>query len=35
MKDINKRDKKTPKLCLVSSSGGHWEQLTEIKDISR
>ena len=31
MKDINKRDKKTPKLCLVSSSGGHWEQLQKLK----
>ncbi|MBS5937909.1 PssD/Cps14F family polysaccharide biosynthesis glycosyltransferase [Clostridium sp.] len=26
-----KEEKKTPKLCLVSSSGGHWEQLQKLK----
>ena len=26
-----KNKKKTPKLCLVSSSGGHWEQLQKLK----
>ena len=25
------KNKKTPKLCLVSSSGGHWEQLQKLK----
>ena len=27
------KDKKTPKLCLVSSSGGHWEQLQKLKPL--
>lgn len=26
--------KKTPKLCLVSSSGGHWEQLQKLKPLA-
>lgn len=25
--------KKTPKLCLVSSSGGHWEQLQKLQPL--
>lgn len=25
-----KKEKKVPKLCLVSSSGGHWEQLQKL-----
>ena len=28
---MKKKDKKVPKLCLVSSSGGHWEQLQKLK----
>jgi len=27
------KDKKTPKLCLVSSSGGHWEQLRKLQPL--
>ena len=26
-------DKRTPKLCLVSSSGGHWEQLQKLQPL--
>lgn len=26
-----KKEKRIPKLCLVSSSGGHWEQLQKLK----
>lgn len=26
--------RKTPKLCLVSSSGGHWEQLKKLKPLT-
>lgn len=28
-----KKRHKTPKLCLVSSSGGHWEQLQKLKPL--
>ena len=28
-----KRKRKTPKLCLVSSSGGHWEQLQKLQPL--
>lgn len=28
-----KRKNKTPKLCLVSSSGGHWEQLQKLQPL--
>ena len=31
MKSINKNENRIPKLCLVSSSGGHWEQLKKLK----
>ena len=31
MKKNNK--KKTPKICFVSSSGGHWEQLIKLKKL--
>lgn len=27
------RDNQIPKLCLVSSSGGHWEQLQKLKPL--
>ena len=27
------RKQKKPKLCLVSSSGGHWEQLQKLKPL--
>lgn len=27
------REKKCPKLCLVSSSGGHWEQLLKLQPL--
>ena len=36
MKNRNKKDKRetrTPKLCLVSSSGGHWEQLKKLQPL--
>ena len=34
MKKLNgKVDKKIPKLCLVSSSGGHWEQLQKLQPL--
>ena len=26
-------NQKTPKLCLVSSSGGHWEQLQKLQPL--
>ena len=26
--------KKTPKICFVSSSGGHWEQLQKLKPLA-
>ena len=26
-----KKEKRVPKLCLVSSSGGHWEQLRKLE----
>lgn len=28
-----RKNKRTPKLCLVSSSGGHWEQLTKLQPL--
>ena len=28
-----KKDKKIPKLCLVSSSGGHWEQIQKLQPL--
>ena len=28
-----KKKKSTPKLCLVSSSGGHWEQLQKLQPL--
>lgn len=28
-----KNKKKTPKLCMVSSSGGHWEQLQKLTPL--
>lgn len=30
---MKKNKKKTPKLCLVSSSGGHWEQLQKLQPL--
>ncbi len=34
MKKLNgKVDEKIPKLCLVSSSGGHWEQLQKLQPL--
>lgn len=27
------KKKKTPKICLISSSGGHWEQLLKLKPL--
>ncbi len=29
-----KMNKKVPKLCFVSSSGGHWEQLQKLKPLA-
>lgn len=26
--------KKNPKICFVSSSGGHWEQLQKLKPLA-
>lgn len=28
-----KKEKQVPKLCLVSSSGGHWEQLQKLQPL--
>ena len=28
-----KQERKVPKLCLVSSSGGHWEQLQKLQSL--
>ena len=30
---MSKRREKKPKLCLVSSSGGHWEQLQKLQPL--
>lgn len=30
---MNIKSKKNPKLCLVSSSGGHWEQLQKLQPL--
>lgn len=31
---IKMRDKRSPKICFVSSSGGHWEQLKKLKPLA-
>lgn len=33
MKRLSPQDKRTPKLCLISSSGGHWEQLQKLQPL--
>lgn len=30
---IHKKEKEKPTICLVSSSGGHWEQLQKLKPL--
>lgn len=30
---MRKNERKCPKLCLVSSSGGHWEQLKKLQPL--
>lgn len=34
MKNRKKKPLRSPKLCLVSSSGGHWEQLQKLKPLT-
>ncbi len=31
---MGKKDNKVPRLCFVSSSGGHWEQLQKLKPLA-
>lgn len=33
MEKLQRQTNKTPKLCLVSSSGGHWEQLKKLQPL--
>ena len=33
MERSSQKNKRTPKLCLVSSSGGHWEQLQKLQPL--
>lgn len=33
MTDKKKKHERKPRLCLVSSSGGHWEQLQKLKPL--
>lgn len=34
MKNRKKKPLRSPRLCLVSSSGGHWEQLQKLKPLT-
>lgn len=33
MKLLNKKRSRKPRVCLVSSSGGHWEQLQKLRPL--